>query len=446
MTVPYNVVFANYGSLSLAVKLSLCIFSNSAMSFGFMLMMRHEGTSNGLQWSNLFEPVTVDDNLTVGYTIIMLLIDAFVYLLVALYIEKVFPGEFGVGQPWYFFLTKKFWFGKAKPSNVTSSSFVSDNDSLETEPSDKAAGVQIRNLRKVFDKKKVAVSGLTVNMFEDQITVLLGHNGAGKTTTMSMLTGIFAPTSGTAIINGYDITTDLDAVRGSLGLCPQHNVLFDELTVSEHVEFFARLKGVPGTAVKTEIKHYVKILELEDKLNKQSHTLSGGMKRKLSVGIALCGGSKVVLCDEPTSGMDPSARRALWDLLIQEKKGRTILLSTHFMDEADILGDRIAIMAEGELKAVGSSFFLKKRFGVGYRLICVKDEACDARNLKELLRKYIPDIEIDTDIGTELSFVLNENYTSMFQNMLEDLEENTDRLGIKNYGISLTTLEEVFLK
>ncbi|XP_065074348.1 phospholipid-transporting ATPase ABCA3-like [Ochlerotatus camptorhynchus] len=446
MTVPYNVVFANYGSLSLAVKLSLCIFSNSAMSFGFMLMMRHEGTSNGLQWSNLFEPVTVDDNLSVGYTMIMLMIDAFVYLLVALYIEKVFPGEFGVGQPWYFFLTKKFWCGKAKPSNVTSSSFVFDNDSLETEPSDKVAGVQIRNLRKVFDKKKIAVSGLTLNMFEDQITVLLGHNGAGKTTTMSMLTGIFAPTSGTAIINGYDITTDLDAVRGSLGLCPQHNVLFDELTVSEHIEFFARLKGVPGKAVKTEIEHYVKILELEDKVNKQSHTLSGGMKRKLSVGIALCGGSKVVLCDEPTSGMDPSARRALWDLLIQEKKGRTILLSTHFMDEADILGDRIAIMAEGELKAVGSSFFLKKRFGVGYRLICVKDEACDARNLKYLLRKYIPDIEIDTDIGTELSFVLNENYTSMFQHMLKDLEENTDRLGIKNYGISLTTLEEVFLK
>ncbi|EAT39839.1 AAEL008386-PA, partial [Aedes aegypti] len=446
MIVPYNIVFANYDSIALPAKLALCLFSNSAMSFGFMLMMRHEGTSSGLQWSNLFEPVTVDDDLSVGYTMVMLLVDALLYLLVALYIEKVFPGEFGVGEPWYFLFTKKFWAGKAISSHPISTSCVTDDDALEPEPVDKIAGIQIRNLRKEYDKKKIAVSGLSLNMFEDQITVLLGHNGAGKTTTMSMLTGIFAPTSGTAIINGYDITTDLDSVRGSLGLCPQHNVLFDELTVSEHIEFFARLKGVPKERIKTEIDHYVKILELDDKINSQSHTLSGGMKRKVSVGIALCGGSKVVLCDEPTSGMDPSARRALWDLLIAEKKGRTILLSTHFMDEADILGDRIAIMAVGELKAVGLSFFLKKRFGVGYRLVCVKDEVCNVGNLETLLKKYIPDIECDTDIGTELSFVLNENYTSIFQHMLRDLEDNAERLGVKNYGISLTTLEEVFLK
>ncbi|XP_058835899.1 phospholipid-transporting ATPase ABCA3-like [Topomyia yanbarensis] len=443
MIVPYNIAFPNYSSLSLAVKLALCIFSNSAMSFGFMLMMRHEGTSNGLQWSNLFGTVTVDDNFSVGHTLIMLLVDALIYLLVALYVEKVFPGEFGVGQRWYFLFTKKFWLGKAQLSTVIGMGGT-DNDNVELEPSGKVAGIQIRNLQKVFNKTKVAVNELNLNMFEDQITILLGHNGAGKTTTMSMLTGLISPTSGTAIINGYDIITEIDSVRNSLGICPQHNVLFDELTVSEHIEFFARLKGVSAKGIKHEVKHFVKALELTDKINIQSHTLSGGMKRKLSVGIALCGGSKVVICDEPTSGMDPSARRALWDLLIEEKKGRTILLSTHFMDEADILGDRIAIMADGDLKAAGSSFILKKRFGVGYRLICVKGENCNPKNLESLLRKYIPDIEVDTDIGTELSFILNEAYTEQFQPMLQDLEENTDILGIKNYGISLTTMEEVF--
>ncbi|XP_062556229.1 phospholipid-transporting ATPase ABCA3-like [Armigeres subalbatus] len=446
MMVPYTIVFANYASLTLAVKLSLCLFSNSAMSFGFMLIMRHEGTSSGLQWSNLFEPVTVDDNLTVGYTMVMLMIDACLYLLVALYIEKVFPGDFGVGQPWYFLFSKKFWMRRTKVSSYNKSTYVADNNDMEKEPTDKRAGIQIQNMRKEYGKNKIAVSGLSLNMYEDQITVLLGHNGAGKTTTMSMLTGMFAPTSGTATINGFDITTDMESVRESLGLCPQHNVLFDELTVSEHIEFFARLKGVSKQNIKAEIDHYVKILELEDKIVSQSHTLSGGMKRKLSIGIALCGGSKVVLCDEPTSGMDPSARRALWNLLIKEKKGRTILLSTHFMDEADILGDRIAIMADGVLKAVGSSFFLKKRFGVGYRLICVKNTDCDVGTLENLLKAYIPDIEYDTDIGTELSFVLNESYTPIFQHMLQDLEDNAHRLGIKNYGISLTTLEEVFLK
>lgn len=181
-------------------------------------------------------------------------------------------------------------------------------------------------------------------------------------------------------------------------------------------------------------------------MNAQSSTLSGGMKRKLGVGVALVGGSKVVLLDEPTSGMDPAARRALWDLLALEKKGRTLLLSTHFMDEADVLGDRIAIMADGVLKACGSSFFLKKKFGVGYRLICVKEARCRTNDVTALLRQHIPNLEIETNIGSELSYVLNESYASIYQPLLKNLEENSDRLGLSSYGISLTTLEEVFLK
>ncbi|XP_053679934.1 phospholipid-transporting ATPase ABCA3-like [Anopheles nili] len=448
LIVPYNIAFSNYDDMTAGAKLAICLFSNSAMSFGFMLMMRHEGTATGLQWSNLFDPVSVDDDFSVGDTMIMLLVDAFIYLMIALYVEKVFPGDFGIAEPWYFLYTKKFWCkdSQQKPEVIPVGFNFKDPPNIEREPENKYAGIKIRKLRKEFKKNKVAVQGLDLNMYEDQITVLLGHNGAGKTTTMSMLTGMFSPSSGTALVNGYDIRNNIDAVRSSLGLCPQHNVLFNEMTVAEHIEFFARLKGVPKNKIKDEILHYVQLLELEDKLNKQSHTLSGGMKRKLSIGIALCGGSKVVLCDEPTSGMDPSARRALWDLLIKEKKGRTILLSTHFMDEADILGDRIAIMAEGELKACGSSFFLKKRFGVGYRLICVKGPNCDRAQLTGLLRKHIPSINIDTDIGSELSYVLNENYTAVFQNLLCDLEDNVEQCGITSYGISLTTLEEVFLR
>ncbi|XP_052859969.1 phospholipid-transporting ATPase ABCA3-like [Anopheles cruzii] len=449
LIVPYNIAFSNYDDMAVGAKLALCLFSNSAMSFGFMLMMRHEGTATGLRWSNLFDPVSVDDDFSVGHTMVMLLVDALIYLVIALYVEKVFPGDFGIAEPWYFPVTKQFWCKDSQQSLDVPKEGIDHSEetpNVEREPDNKHAGIQIRKLRKQFTKKKVAVQGLDLNMYEDQITVLLGHNGAGKTTTMSMLTGMFSPSSGTALVNGFDIRNNIDAVRGSLGLCPQHNVLFNEMTVAEHIEFFARLKGVPRSKIKDEIRHYVQLLELEDKLNKQSQTLSGGMKRKLSVGIALCGGSKVVLCDEPTSGMDPSARRALWDLLIKEKQGRTILLSTHFMDEADILGDRIAIMAEGELKAAGSSFFLKKRFGVGYRLICVKGANCDRGRLTGMLRKHIPNIDIDTDIGSELSYVLNENYTAVFQDLLRDLEDNVEQCGLTSYGISLTTMEEVFLR
>lgn len=127
--------------------------------------------------------------------------------------------------------------------------------------------------------------------------------GAGKTTTMSMLTGMFPPSSGTAIINEYDIRKNIQKARSSIGLCPQHNILFDELTVREHIEFYSLLKGLNRKDVEEEVKRYVELLELEPKINAPSASLSGGMQRKLSVGVALCGQSRVVFCDEPTSGM-----------------------------------------------------------------------------------------------------------------------------------------------
>lgn len=144
--------------------------------------------------------------------------------------------------------------------------------------------------------------------------------------------------------------------------------------------------------------------------------------------------------------MDPAARRALWDILIQEKKGRTILLTTHFMDEADVLGDRIAIMADGDLKTVGSSFYLKKKFGVGYRLVCVKAAGCDPNQITNILSNYIPGIAVETNVGSELTYVLKEDYVSQFRTIFADIEKKSIQLKIDSFGVSLTTLEEVFLK
>ena len=119
-----------------------------------------------------------------------------------------------------------------------------------------------------------------------------------------------------------------------------------------------------GPEMDKEVREMIEDLKLVDKTDQRSSTLSGGMKRKLSVGVALVGGSEVIVLDEPTAGMDPSARRATWDLLLKHKAGRTVLLTTHYMDEADLLGDRVAIMAEGQIRCVGSSHFLKERFEV----------------------------------------------------------------------------------
>ncbi|XP_013793644.2 ATP-binding cassette sub-family A member 3-like [Limulus polyphemus] len=307
------------------------------------------------------------------------------------------------------------------------------------------SGIQILSLTKVFGEK-CAVNNISVNMFRSQITALLGHNGAGKSTTVSMLTGLFPPTSGTALVNGFDICKDIIGVHSGLGICPQHDVLFDDLTVTEHLEFFCKLKGYISDLVQPEVERMIIALGLEDKREALAKTLSGGMKRKLSVGIALVGGSEVVLLDEPTSGMDPSARRFIWDLLQAEKQNRTILLTTHFMEEADILGDRIAIMAEGEIQCCGSPLFLKKKYGAGYHLVIVKEPQCDVTATTSLICTYVPNAEMVSNVGAELSFSLPDKGSPYFENLFTELEDKKKELKISSYGASVTTMEEVFIK
>uniref|UniRef100_A0A8C9CXN2 ABC transporter domain-containing protein n=1 Tax=Phocoena sinus TaxID=42100 RepID=A0A8C9CXN2_PHOSS len=234
-------------------------------------------------------------------------------------------------------------------------------------------GVCVKNLVKIFEHHgRPAVDHLNITFYENQITAFLGHNGAGKTTTLSILTGLLPPTSGTVLIRGKDIETSLDAIRQSLGMCPQHNILFHHLTVAEHILFYAQLKGRSWEEAQLEMEAMLEDTGLHHKRNEEAQDLSGGMQRKLSVAIAFVGDAKVVVLDEPTSGVDPYSRRSIWDLLLKYRSGRTIIMSTHHMDEADILGDRIAIIAQGRLYCSGTPLFLKNCFGTGFYLTLVR--------------------------------------------------------------------------
>uniref|UniRef100_A0A8C2JZG5 ATP-binding cassette, sub-family A (ABC1), member 3b n=1 Tax=Cyprinus carpio TaxID=7962 RepID=A0A8C2JZG5_CYPCA len=451
---PYVFLWPRYDLLSHAQKVSACLISNVAMAMG-LTFVSCVSSGTGIQWHNLFEPVTVDDDFSLAQVLALLLLDSVLYALVAWYLEAVFPGEYGVPRPWYFFILPSYWCSSPRVTLLKEkeeeeeAEKVSKGEFFEEEPAGLVSGVKIKHLAKVFkvgNKTKDAVRDLTLNMFEGQITVLLGHNGAGKTTTLSMLTGLFPPSSGRAYINGYDICQDMALIRRSLGLCPQHDVLFDNLTVREHLLFYTQLKGYPREKIPDEVDRTLRILNLEDKRHARSKTLSGGMKRKLSIGIALIGDSKVVMLDEPTSGMDPSARRAIWDLLQGEKHGRTILLTTHFMDEADLLGDRIAIMASGELQCCGSPLFLKNKYGAGYHMVIVKDAFCNVSEITRLVHMYVPDATLESSAGAELSYILPKESTSRFELLFAELEMNRDELGIASYGASVTTMEEVFLR
>ncbi|XP_076469399.1 phospholipid-transporting ATPase ABCA3-like [Babylonia areolata] len=441
---PY--LFITYEDMTETSKLGLCLLFNMAMAFGANLFGLYEGTGTGATWSNFTETATVDDNFTLLQAMIMLLVDSLLHVLVTWYVENVWPGDYGVPRPFYFCFTKSYWCGGRTRSDASYDSSNTDLQHFESDPENLKAGIQICNLTKRYSKGKTAVDNLSLKMYEGQITVLLGHNGAGKTTTMSMLTGFIPPSGGTALVNGHDICEDIDGVRKSLGLCPQHNILWDTLTVTEHLDFFAQLKGSDSSNVKREVEEMTKEVGLEFKAKTKAGNLSGGQKRKLSVGIALISGSKVVVLDEPSSGMDPAARRQTWELLQRQRAGRTILLTTHYMDEADVLGDRIAIMSQGVVRCCGSSLFLKKLFGAGYHLVAVKDKGCQVPALTDAIRERIPSAQFEEEINAEVSYLLPDDQSAAFPGLFRFLEEHRAELGIVGFGTSATTMEEVFLK
>ncbi|XP_053160051.1 phospholipid-transporting ATPase ABCA7 isoform X2 [Hemicordylus capensis] len=494
---PYVLCVAWRNHITFPLRLLVSLLSPVAFGFGCEYFSLYEEQGVGIQWYNLNTSPVEGDRYTFATSMGLLLLDAFLYGLATWYIEGVCPGQYGIPKPWNFPFLKSYWFGESStedcPHPVPTSS-LNPEVLVEEPPGHLKVGVSIRNLVKIYhSSSKIAVNGLSLNFYEGQITSFLGHNGAGKTTTMSVLTGLLTPSSGTAYVLGRDICSDMDIIRKTMGMCPQHNVLFDILTVEEHIWFYGRLKGLSGQQVREEMEQIIQDVGLPHKRQAQTKNLSGGMQRKLSVAIAFVGGSKVVILDEPTAGVDPYSRRGIWELLLKYRAGRTIILSTHYMDEADLLGDRIAIISQGRLCCCGSSLFLKSKLGTGYYLTLVKREvggprepagaagtangvtptgkkadsdserSCDTglgsdqnsesttldvSQLTALVQKLVPGSRLAEDIGQEVLYVLPYSGAKdgAFGKLFQELDARLGELGISGYGISDTSLEEIFLK
>ncbi|XP_056088824.1 phospholipid-transporting ATPase ABCA1 [Rhinichthys klamathensis goyatoka] len=485
---PYVLCVAWREYLTSTHRILASFLSPVAFGFGCEYFSQYEEQGVGIQWFNLRSSPMEGDGYTFTTSIVMLYVDAVIYALATWYIEAVFPGQYGIPRPWYFIFQLNYWGGVPLEVGLPIPAALREetDDRIEAEPPSLILGVSIRNLVKIYKKgSKLAVNHLNMKFYEGQITSFLGHNGAGKTTTMSILTGLFPPTAGTIYVKGMDIRTDMDIIRRTLGVCPQHNVLFDILTVEEHVWFYGRMKGISMEEVEKEIDSLLEDVGLQHKRHEQTKNLSGGMQRKLSVAIAFIGGSKVVVLDEPTAGVDPYSRRGIWDLLLKYREGRTIILSTHYMDEADLLGDRIAIISQGKLCCCGTPLFLKARLGTGYYLTLVKREmqrtpssistaklpsaaaskdsesslsddtglgseenGFDAAALMALAQQYVSDAQLVEDIGREAVINLphaasEDGSLALF---LNELDKRQGEFGVVSYGLSDTTLEEIFLR
>ena len=313
-----------------------------------------------------------------------------------------------------------------------------------TQPKD---SLKIRNICKVFDDKKKALNSVSFNLYKNEIFALLGHNGAGKSTLINILSGLYPATSGYAIYNNNNIITieGNSRFRKFLGICPQHNVLFDDLTVKEHLEMFCVFKSVQTEKVSEEIFKIMKDFDLLEKKDTKACNLSGGQKRKLSICIALVGGSSVIFLDEPTSGMDITSRRNLWDILKRYAVGRIIILTTHYMEEAAVLGNRIGILSEGDMKCIGSPLFLIERFGKNINLNISKELEANNEEIINFIQNNLKDVEYEVYTEEILFRIPKTNKEFCGKKFFKILDENYKRLKIKAYSLSMSTLEDVFL-
>ncbi|KAN0027866.1 hypothetical protein ACTFIV_009690 [Dictyostelium citrinum] len=440
-------IFVSKNEFNVSVKLLLSIFSPIAFSNSIYYMSVKDLTMIlNLNWDYI---------VTENQSIMMLGIDIGIYILLIWYLEKVIPGEYGTKEKFYFLFTKSYWFGKRRNvGEIDDIESTYDSEDIETIPLKvlKNSTISIRNLRKEFetgDGLRVAVNDLYLDMFEDQIHALLGPNGCGKSTTIGMLTGLISPTKGSAFIRGYDITTQMSKIRPYIGCCLQTDIIWPQLTVLEHLCIYASLKGVESRNIQREAERMATEVGLSEKFNAPAGSLSGGQKRKLCLGIAFIGRSKIIFLDEVTSGMDPVSRRHVWDFLLKYKKGKTIILTTHYLEEADYLGDRIAIISHGKLRCDGTSLFLKNRFGQGYLLTCSKRleniNNFNTSRVTEFIKNFIPGASILTDSGAELSYRLPTESLSNFPQFFTEFDYHLSNFGILTYGISVTSLEEVFI-
>jgi ATP-binding cassette subfamily A (ABC1) protein 3 len=316
---------------------------------------------------------------------------------------------------------------------------------FESDPQSLNVGIVAEELRKEF-AEKVAVRNVTLKIYHGQITVLLGHNGAGKTTFASMLTGLYVPTSGKLIVDGIDAIKNPEEARKRMGLCPQHDVLYDELTCEEHLKLFGVVKGCPKNRIESDVTQILDQLGLSFKRRVQSKDLSGGMKRRLSLGMAMINNTKILILDEPTSGLDPEARRGVWDLLLSIRHDRLIMLSTHWMEEADVLGDRIAIMSQGKVICCGTSIFLKRAYAGGYHLRIAKSDEWKSENFLPFIKKFLPNVTLENETANEIRFAIDSDDTRLLPDFFDELDKSKASLGIFSCGVNVSSMDDVFLK
>jgi ABC-2 type transport system ATP-binding protein len=301
--------------------------------------------------------------------------------------------------------------------------------------------LEVKNLVKHYGDFQ-AVKGVSFNIEEGEIFSLLGPNGAGKTTTISMLSTLYTPTSGDATISGHSVTREPMAVRQVIGVVPQDLALYEDLTARENLIFWGQMYDLSGKALTSRVDEVLEQIGLTDKANNRVKTYSGGMKRRVNIGVGLLHKPKLLFMDEPTVGIDPQSRRAILDTVKDlNKQGMTLLYTTHYMEEAEELSNRVGIIDHGELIAIGTQKELTHQVGESETLVLHVGENDDPESLALALNSVAGVIKAEAT-DHEVSVICPEA-----EDVLAGVVTKANERGIKIRSIDIRepNLEAVFL-
>jgi ABC-2 type transport system ATP-binding protein len=305
--------------------------------------------------------------------------------------------------------------------------------------------IEVRDLKKYFGKGEKlvkAVDGISLDIHENEIFGFLGPNGAGKTTSLRMIIGLLKPDAGNITIMGQDPYENGKDLKKMLGIIPQSLTFYDDLTVEENLWFLARIYDIPKIEAKSRIDSLISKVGLDEKRKHLARNLSGGLQRRLNLILGLIHDPKIILCDEPTPGLDPQSRVAVWEVIKDlPKQGKTIILTTHFMEEADRLSDRVAIIDHGKILVLDTPKKLKSSIGEGDLVEFSLKDKKNIDNLAEAL-KALKGIE---DAYTSSGYIVIRaldvvSHLSQILNFIGSQDEEVENMAIRS-----TSLEDVFI-
>jgi ABC-type multidrug transport system ATPase subunit len=306
-------------------------------------------------------------------------------------------------------------------------------------------GVVISNLDKVYPGTNPpvhAVRNLSLSARVNEVTGIIGGNGAGKSTAFRIMTGSIEPTAGNVIVDGRSVITDLARVQGTMGVCFQQDILWNSLTIDEHLYFFSRLRAIDRQDIPAAVDAALESVDLTFARKRRAEECSGGMRRRLSVAISLLGNPTCCLLDEPTTGLDPQTRERVWQAINTAKHDKTIILTTHSMEEAQKLCDRIGLMSKGSLRCIGQPEELRLRLGRGYNLSASVPES-SAVALHELIMSISSESMVETALAGNLRYSIPRSVPA--SKIFNAITANRERLQISDWGLAQSSLEDVFL-